>query len=185
MDEGYIIPDCLERVEKFQRTFVRYFPDLDIQNAATEWSWLHSHWICNQIRTVRPSQTRKELADVVRALRLIAKCDLQSAWGESLHDAMDAAKAEGTDQITKDHAFIAEAIMNLQNMNEDGALEAALSRFQEAADNSIERFPDTGNTKWKAVFAVEALRTVWWRNTGLDAPAKALNPANPNRSRIG
>lgn len=167
------------RAEKFQHTFAKYFPHLDdFDVAANEWSWLHSHWLCNQIRTARPSQTRKELSDVVRALRLIAKCDPQSAWGKSIYDAMGAAKAGSADQITKDHAFIAEAIMNLQNMDEDGALEAALTRFQNAANDAISKLPDTGNTKWDAVFAVEALRSVWWRNTGRDAPVKALNPAS-------
>ena len=49
---------------------------------------------------------------------------------------------------------------------------------REGAVEDMNRLPDTGNTNWDAVFAVDALRNVWWRNTGHDAPAKALNPAS-------
>jgi hypothetical protein len=177
MGEGYINPNCLERVKKFQRTFVKYFPDFDdLQVAATEWSWLHSHWICNGIATVRRAQVMGELGCVVRALRLIAKCNMP--WAMNLYDAKRAPEAEGADQITRDHAIIAEAIIDLHSMDEDGALEAALTRFQDAAEGTLRHLPDTGNTNWDAVFAVDALRTVWWRNTDNDAPAKALNPAS-------
>jgi hypothetical protein len=84
MREGYINPDCLEDIKVFQRTFVRYFPELDdIQVAASEWSWLYSRWTLNEIETVRRSQATAELAQVVRALRLIAKCDMP--WWMSIY----------------------------------------------------------------------------------------------------
>jgi hypothetical protein len=52
-------------------------------------------------------------------------------------------------------------------------------RFREKAiEDDLNRLPDTGNTNWDAVFAVDSLRIVWLRNTGLEAPAKALNPAS-------
>jgi hypothetical protein len=161
----------------FQRTFVKYFPDLDdIQVAATEWSWLHSCWTLNEIETVRRSQATADLTQVVRALRLIAKCDMP--WWISIYEAKKAAEAEGADQITKDHAIIAQAITDLGSMDEDGALEAALTRFKDAAIGALSHLPDTGNTNWDAVFAIDTLRTVWWRNTGTEAPVKALNPAS-------
>ena len=84
----------------------------------------------------------------------------------------------------QDLGYIATALEELNNINlpnDDGAavrLENALALFREGAVEDMNRLPDTGNTNWDAVFAVDALRNVWWRNTGHDAPAKALNPAS-------
>jgi hypothetical protein len=92
--------------------------------------------------------------------------------------AKKAAEAEGADQITKNHAVIVKAITDLGHMDEDGTLEAALTRFKDAAVEAMSYLPDTGNTNWDAVFAIDTLRAVWWRNTGNQAPVKALNPAS-------
>jgi len=57
-------------------------------------------------------------------------------------------------------------------------LDNALARLREEAVDAMSRLPDRGNTNWEAVFAVDALRVVWWQNTGREAPSKALNPAS-------
>jgi hypothetical protein len=122
----------------------------------------------------------EELERVLQALRLVAKSHELPWWG-SIYAAQKAAESDDADQITQDLGFIADAIVELSNMFEEGApvrLENALAHLREVVTEEISQIPDTGNIKWDAVFAVDALRTVWWRNTGRDAPAKALNPGS-------
>jgi hypothetical protein len=184
MVEGNINPDCLERVKKFQRMFVGYFPHLEeIQLAAIEWSWLHSRWTLNDITTVRRRQELENLERVIQALRVLAKSDWWP-WWMTIYEARRVAEADDADRVTQDLGFIAAALIELGHINspnEEEAparLESALDRFRKRAVEEMSRLPDTGNTNWDAVFAVDSLRIVWWRNTDFDAPAKALNPAS-------
>ena len=54
-----------------------------------------------------------------------------------------------------------------------------LASFVEKATREIDRLPETRNINWAAVEAVARLRGLWWRNTGSEAPSRALNPASP------
>src|SRR5262245_39244850 len=159
----------LKRAREYQLTFVKYFPALaDIDIALTESGWLHSHWRLNRIETVRRAPALEELESVIRAVRLLAKSDWRPWWG-TIYQAQKAAEADDADQITQDLGFIADALVELSNMYEDGApvrLENALARLREAAVEEMSHLPDTGSTNWDAVFAVDALRDVWWQNTG-------------------
>jgi hypothetical protein len=172
------------RAKEFQHTFVKYFPHLeDFDAAANEWSWLHSHWTLNQISTVRRSQSVKELESIIRALRLLAKGSCWPWWG-TIYGAQTAAEADSRNRVTQDLGYIANALEELNNINlpndvgADFRLEAALALFRKGALENLSHLPNKGSTNWKAVFAVDALRAVWWRNTGREAPAKALNPAS-------
>ena len=171
----------LRRVEEFTCAFGRYFPGLeDLDAAVTEWDWLRSHWKLNQIETVRRTQALEKLERVIQALRSLAKDGGWPWWG-AIYEAQKAAEADDADQVTQDLGFIVSALVELSNMYEDGApvrLENALARLREVAVEDMNRLPETGSTNWEAVFAVDALRAVWWRNRGYDAPAKALNPAS-------
>jgi hypothetical protein len=166
--DRYIAPNCIERVKVFQLVFVKYFPWFeDIYAAAPDWSWLHSRWVLNPIETVRRKQAEADLERVVRALRLIATCEMP--WSMGLVEAQVAAKEAGAaDQVVSDLGVVAEAVLDLQSMGEDGALEAVLAQFRKTAKRYLDHLPDTGSTKWRAVFAVDALRSVWWRNTSCE-----------------
>ena len=176
----------LRRVEEFARTFIQYFPQLeDLDTAVTEWGWLRSHWNLNKIRTVRRRQEIEKLEHIIQALRLLAKGSWWPWWG-AIYAAQKAFEEKGddADQVTQDLGYIATALDELNNINlpnDDGAavrLENALARLREGATEDIDQHPEKGSINWEAVFAVDALRAVWWRNTGQDAPAKALNPAS-------
>jgi len=162
----------VKRAKEFQRAFVEYFPDLaDIEVALDEWSWLLSHWILNQIHTVRRGEALEELEDVIRAVRLLAKSDWWPWWG-TIYDAQKAAEDDDADRVTQDFGSIAAALVELSRINlpnEDGApvrLENALVSFREGAMEETSRLPDTGSINWRAVFAVDALRSVWWAKHG-------------------
>jgi hypothetical protein len=63
-------------------------------------------------------------------------------------------------------------------MREEGILDKVLAGFVEKANREIDRLPEQSNIHWQAVHAVDFLRHLWWRNTGSEAPARALNPAS-------
>jgi hypothetical protein len=69
---GYLNPAVLPRVKKFQRTFATYFPHLhDIEEAASEWNWLHVKVKLNPMETVRRSKAKAEVKKVAKALRVL------------------------------------------------------------------------------------------------------------------
>ena len=69
-------------------------------------------------------------------------------------------------------------LLELNHMESEGLIEAVLAKFVTDAENEIDTLPERRNINWAAVDATDALRGLWWRNTGKEGPFRALNPAS-------
>ena len=165
----------LADAKDFQRIFSAYFPSLaDFHEACLEKEWLHSRVYMNKRETVRRTKAKAELKKVINALRTLSQHDLVY-WG---HMSYCTWKKE--DRVSQFEREIFDFIMQtLGEMNEEpGLTEEVLNKYAADAEEGINRIPEAANINWDAVFAVDALRVLWWRNTGQEGPARALNPAS-------
>ena len=87
-------------------------------------------------------------------------------------------KRDGDDPHVASADLIFRFLLDLGDMNDNGTLQMAVDQFVASAEKAIDTLPERGNVNWDAVHAVDGLRVLWWRNTGENGPARALNPAS-------
>jgi hypothetical protein len=73
---------------------------------------------------------------------------------------------------------IIRTIHTFWEMEHQGLTLKVIDKLVADSDALVDATPETANVNWSAVNAVDALRWLWWRNTGKYAPARALNPAS-------
>jgi hypothetical protein len=172
-----INPEYLPEIEQFQRIFCRYFPAFedDIYDAAGEMSWLHNGVFTNPIDTVRRSKAKNDLRKLASFVRTVSKWNLPLLYS-LLEAKLELKKSD--ERVARGLSDIYDFILACDEMEHDGVVEDVLEAFITGAERDIERLPETRNINWEAVNAVGRLRTLWWRNTGVYAPSRALNPAS-------
>ena len=174
-----ILPEYIPIIKGFQEKFGPYFPDVaaDIHDAAFEWDWLQTRVFMNPKVTVQRTRAKKQIAKMSAAL----KCMGQHSPNYWMHVywAIEEAKKKG-DPLALPLEKIFLFAIDLEDMKESGVLLPAIKRFVIEAERAIDATPETKNIRWDAVHAIDALRILWWRNTGRakEAPSKALNPAS-------
>ena len=175
----------MARAAKFQRTFSVYFPHFsdDWVAAAFEMEWIWYGFRNNSLGTVRPQKAKRELEKLLGILRYLGTCEVPYWQGVSsdIRDeeiAEETAGSGGYYSVAEYQSEILDFLLSLGEMNKEGLTEKVLGGFAEKATREIERLPERRNINWDAVHAVDRLRTLWWRNTGNDAPSRALNPAS-------
>ena len=162
-----------ERTEKFQRTFVGYFPNLgDIEVAAAEWDWLYTCAVLKPAETLQRSKAKGGMRRVANALRILSTHDLR-------HPLILPDLTWGTnDPVVLWENEIIRIISTLWQMEHQGLTLKVIDKLVADSDALVDATPETANVNWSAVNAVHVLRWLWWRNTGKRAPARALNPAS-------
>lgn len=175
--KSQIHPDWLPIVQQFQRVFCRYFPNFedDIDDAGGEMSWLRTGVFINPIDTVRRSKAKKDLRKLASCVRDVSKWNLPLLYS-LIETQLELKKSD--DRVARGVSEIYNFILACDEMEHDGVVEDVLKAFITGAEGDIERLPETRNINWEAVNAVGRLRTLWWRNTGMYAPSRALNPAS-------
>lgn len=173
--ESKIVPAWRPFVRQFQATFLPYFPHLtDFDTAGFEAEWLETRVHGNPKDTIRRSQAKREVAKIGAALIMMGQHDAsywQPLFTELFWKKRDDPLAESADLIFR-------FLLDLGEMSDNGTLQLAVDRFLASAEKAIDTLPDRRNVNWDAVHAVDGLRILWWRNTGENGPAKALNPAS-------
>ncbi|WP_375160344.1 hypothetical protein [Bradyrhizobium sp. RDT46] len=173
-----VVPAWIPAVREFQDYFGQYFPHLldDLDAAGIEMGWLDSRVFGNRLETVRRSKAKHELAKIRAALNLMARHDM-SYWQPMNFELFCAVKHRG-DEVAAKADEIFKFLLTLDEWQKDEELDGILNRFFVEAEKAIEATPDSSNINWDAVHAIDVLRILWWRNTGHDGPARALNPAS-------
>jgi hypothetical protein len=69
-------------------------------------------------------------------------------------------------------------IHTLWQMEDAGLTLKVIDKLIADSDRLVDLTPEKANVNWPALNAVHALRWLWWRNTGKQAPSRALNPAS-------
>ncbi len=128
-------------------------------------------------KTVRRSKIGPELARVRGAIKSLGK-QLDPTYWPYLPLRLKSARQAGHPNA-RVAAEVHSCLSKLQRMNENGLLDAAIEFWVSEAIKLVEGLPEESRVKWNAVLAIEALRDLWWRNTGNEAPPKSLNPASP------
>jgi hypothetical protein len=166
--------EYLAQARKFQCIFSTYFPQFtDFETAAFEMDWIKCRVVLNPLDTVRRRRAKRELRRLMDTLRRLSQCEVPY-WQMAIQIGKD-----DEDKVRGYQRDIMDFLLSLDEMNNhDGLTDEVLAGFEEKASREIDRLPDTLNINWKAVHAVEGLRILWWRNTGGEAPARALNPAS-------
>jgi hypothetical protein len=172
-----VLPKWVPAIREFQECFAKYFPHLldDLDTAGGEMEWLKSRVFRNPLDTIRHSKAKRELKKMRAALNLMARHD--TAYWLTMSSALFRA-IEGGDEVAAKTNNIFEFVLNLDEWQGNGELDGILNRFFVEAERAIRATPDTSNINWRAIHAVDGLRTLWWRNTGRAGPARALNPAS-------
>lgn len=165
---------------EFQQVFGAYFPHLrvDLDVAFSEADWLLTRVIGNPLETVRRTRAKKDLSKIRTWLLKAGQHDL-SYWmplNFDLHQSMQ--REDGSHHIQRYAHTIFQFLLDLDGWKKDGTLHRAIDRFIEAAEKAIDETPDTANTNWRAIHAIDCLRILWQRNTGKDGPSKELNSAS-------
>jgi hypothetical protein len=175
--ESKVVPAWRPLVRQFQATFTPYFSHLkDFDAAAFEAEWLDSMVFRNPKDTIRRSQAKREIEKIRAALILIGQHD--TSYYQPLFVELLWRKENGNDPSAENADLILRFLLELGEMGDNGTLQSAVDRFVASAEQAIDTLPERGNIKWDAVHAVDGLRVLWWRNTGENGPAKALNPAS-------
>lgn len=178
-DTGRVIASYVSETKSFQRTFSPYFPGLltDFEGAAFEMEWLSSRVFGNPMATVRRQKAHKELAETVTALNRMATHEDGHILTLQFH--LYQAASNG-DEVAARAREVADFLMKIRGWAEENVLHETLDLLRSEAGSAIDDTPDQRNVKWDAVHAIDALRTLWWRNTGRSRwpAARRLNPAS-------
>lgn len=171
-------PDAQEAHRHFQVVFGTHFPYLleDEHRTIVECEWIYNSIFGNPMETVKKSGLGQEFKKLRKAVRTVA----EHPTGYLM--AMLGSFDEGND-VDAGAKAIFDFLLDVSDMmpphNSPVPLAKALDRYEALAREAINRTPDRRNIKWDAVHAVYRLRVLWWRNTGEDAPRRALNPESP------
>jgi len=175
--ESKVVPSWRQLVRQFQATFSPYFSHLtDFDAAAFEAEWLETRVFGNPKDTIRRSQAKRELEKIRAALILMGQHD--TSYWQPLFVELFWKKQSGDDPSVASVDLILRFLLDLGEMSDNGTLPSAVDQFVASAERAIDTLPERGNINWDAVHAVDGLRALWWRNTGENGPAKALNPAS-------
>jgi len=170
-------------VMEFQETFGKYLPNIinDFDLALHESRWILNHVYGNPIDTVRRSKAMKDVADLKRIILKLSRSEL-TYWQPMLGSLMDAKQNGDPEGARVESIF--KFLLSLQDWQEQNTLKGTLTRYVAEAEKAINRLHDTGTVNWRAVNAVDGLRILWWRNTGQEGPARALNAESPFASYL-
>lgn len=174
-----IHPDYLPAVMEFQRVFSRYFPNFedDIYDAAGEMGWLHNGMFTNPIETVRRSKAKKDLRRLAAFVRDVSTWNWPLMY-RLIGVKMEAKESDDGDRVSAFVESLYDFVLACDEMEHYELVDTVLEKFVNAAEEDFDTFPETRNINWDAVNAIRRLRTLWWRNTGMYAPSRALNPAS-------
>lgn len=170
-------------VTRFRREFGPFFPKLcaDFDASSREVQWLDDRYFGNAYEGIRKAVTAREIEKLGNLLVRIQSLNLDvfKMAGASLFH--QEPKTEST-QVERE-------IFDLLHRakNDPVVFKSGVSDFTKRLKHAVEIMPDRGNTNWAGVNGVEALATLWWRNTGRWGPMKALNRESKfaNFLRIG
>lgn len=174
-----ICPGYEEVVRAFQTAFSPYFPRLenDPHLAQSELDLLGHTVTRPRIDAVRRSKAKAELNRFASAVRSVGEYD--TAYENRLWDELNEPRNNADELQAHDLRSLLTFIGHIKEMKLEGSLSATIDRFVTLSFRVIDQMPETGNIKWDAVYAVSGFRLFWRRHKGMEAPAKALNPAAP------
>lgn len=165
-------PELFARIERFQRVFVSYFPNLrDIEVAATEWNWLQRA-VRDPPVSIQRGKAKAGVLKVAKSLRILSIRD------EHVPLILPEVDRDDLDPVAQWEGKIIDIIDALWEMEHQGLTRKVIDKFVADANALIDETPETANVNWVAVDAVATLRWLWRRNTGKHGPARALNPAS-------
>jgi hypothetical protein len=174
-----MLPGYESGIREFQKTFGPYLSRVatDFEEAEAEYSWFESRVFGNPLDTVRRAKAKKQLKRISSALRAVGKYESGYFLPALVAARMDQ-EIRPKDAATDGAIEILNFLLTLGHLESDKVLSTSISRFEKYALRAIEIAQDTRNINWQAVHAIDTLRILWWRNTGKDAPSRALNPAS-------
>jgi len=161
---------------EFQDLFAAFFPYFreDFEQAKFEMDWLANRFFGNPWETIRHTQALKAIDEVrVHLNRLATEAGHIGALVSLEHVIAGPAEAE----IIAQEKRLLDLLDKLGATHDEGQFARVVDSLCARIETGIRRMPDTGNTNWQAVHAVESLRTLWKRNTGRVAPSRGLNTA--------
>lgn len=171
-------PDALETHRRFQDVFGVYFPYLldDEHQTIIEHEWITNSIFGNPTDTIKKSGLDREFKKLRKAIQTLAEHEI----GYWMMMSMSFDEGDEADQGAREVLdFLLTVDGMMQPHDYPGPLARVLDRYEELARNAIAQMPERRNINWEAVDAIYRLRGLWWRNTGEDAPSRALNPESP------
>jgi hypothetical protein len=175
--------DWADAVRDFQETFGPYFPALleNAEAASDQLDWLENRVFGNPLDTVRKGSARRDIPRTRAAFTRLGGAD--AAYCLQMNFALQVA-SEGGDEGAAPVRELLEILMKLGRWHHQGELSRILDRFEREALSALDALRETGNVRWDAVLAVDALHTIWRRNTQKVAP-RTLNPASKFARYLG
>lgn len=171
-------PDTVESHQRFQDVFGVHFPHLadDEHQTIIEYAWITNSIFGNPTDTTKKSGLDREFKKLRKAIQTLAEHD--TGYWTTMTTSFDDG-----DEIDQAASGVFDFLLELNGMlpphDYPVSLAKVLDRYEELARKAIAETPDRRNINWEAVDAVYRLRGLWWRNTGENAPSRALNPESP------
>lgn len=181
----WYLKELIEFDEKFSPFFSHFLDDIKV--ASYELDWLMTKTFYNPIEVVDRPKALKDLIKLKKTLRWLAAFD--DSYQLRLHmkyysEKKDQLKVTASDELNARKVW--EFLFDFSSLNKIAETssnnhitsDVIIDQMLEDAKEVINTMPDKRNIKWEAAHAIDALRILWWRNTGKVAPY-SLNPASP------